>query len=914
MSYAAGMTLGEMVNRSRGFMISRMIAISLSATIFTVSLLLIPLAEGGEVSSPVSNLQTDGKVIAGSASDALLRSKDLISKGRNAEALTVLAPYISDPLKYPAAVADYISILVWEGRLDEAISIYEGLPERFPAPAYMLRNAAKAYYDKKEYLKAATLYKEAFVREPEDKEVQKGIVLSLMQLGELEEFLPYLNKFSINPNDLHSYVWDFEKLAGVIGKLEADAGKYPDYLLSWIAWSFFKTQNIAKAMNYYQLILDRNPDYIHARIGLAYCLASEKQTGRAFEILDKLLVSAPRDMEVMFARAYAFERSGDFVSAVKEYTRILEIAPENKTARKLRIRALTDLGASSYALEEALKYLPEDSELRADIEGDMAVDRIKWKEYEAATIMLQPRLNNEEALRTRYDYIIARIQSDDVAEAVRLYEQLEQEGALIPPWLKENIASVYLYLEQPYMALKLYEDALQAQPTHSRRMGKFYVLQELRQWKDAKDTLAALDADTPVALRAGKKLAPNWDKMTIALAKGWLLLYEDRLQEAEDYFWDLHEKAPENTNIRSGLAHTYMWRGWPRKALEEFRIIENLDPKDKSAQIGKIHPLNKLAYREDARASADKLLALRPRDKHVQAIVRQLKLEEMRKLEADFAMRGDDDGFEEVTGTVTFRQPVSLHTELYGFVLWSRASEKDDRNTLSRAGVGVEHILNSYLKLRQLFSINYDDGKNVGSYSEIYYTPDDYWEIALAYDSYSTDVPLRARIFDIETDKLSLDIAYVESDWRTYSLLLLRQRFSDTNERYQGVLGYEQGLWVKNNWRERVFVDFTLSENSLEDAQYFNPDNDYGFSVTHMTEHTVKRIYQEAFLHRLYLSAGVYKQDGISVQPVGSVRYEHDISFSDTHALLYGAGVGSQAYDGEAVTTYNIYLKGRLLF
>jgi biofilm PGA synthesis protein PgaA len=161
---------------------------------------------------------------------------------------------------------------------------------------------------------------------------------------------------------------------------------------------------------------------------------------------------------------------------------------------------------------------------------------------------------------------------------------------------------------------------------------------------------------------------------------------------------------------------------------------------------------------------------------------------------------------------------------------------------------------------------------------------------------------------------LNLDLAYVESDWQTYSLSLSRQRFSDSNERYQGLLGYEQGLWVRNNWRERIFFDIGVSGNSLDDTPYFNPDNDFSLSVTHMTEHTVRRIYNEAFVYRIYLTAGAYKQGSFSWQPIGAVRYEHDIELSDVHSFLYGAHVGSQAYDGESVTGYGFYLNWRLLF
>jgi hypothetical protein len=81
-----------------------------------------------------------------------------------------------------------------------------------------------------------------------------------------------------------------------------------------------------------------------------------------------------------------------------------------------------------------------------------------------------------------------------------------------------------------------------------------------------------------------------------------------------------------------------------------------------------------------------------------------------------------------------------------------------------------------------------------------------------------------------------------------------------------------------------------------------------------MTGHTVMSMYGKAFMHRLYLSAGMYSQSDFSAKATGSVGYEHDIDFSDRHSLLYGVNMESQAYDGESVTEYNCYLTWRLLF
>ena len=117
---------------------------------------------------------------------------------------------------------------------------------------------------------------------------------------------------------------------------------------------------------------------------------------------------------------------------------------------------------------------------------------------------------------------------------------------------------------------------------------------------------------------------------------------------------------------------------------------------------------------------------------------------------------------------------------------------------------------------------------------------------------------------DIDAYKLSGAVKYRESDRRSYSLSYSRLEFSDGNERNQGLLGYEQGLYVRNNWITRLFIDLYASSNSLDNAQYFNPDSDLSLYVTHMTGHTIMSMYGKSFMHRLYLSAGMYSQADFS--------------------------------------------------
>jgi hypothetical protein len=104
--------------------------------------------------TPLSNRQTEKVELIQPPIEALpsidpetshATAKELIKEGKYKEALSLLSPFISEPMKYPTISSDYLVILVWDGSYDDAIGIYENLPSSFPRRAYLLRNVAKCF-------------------------------------------------------------------------------------------------------------------------------------------------------------------------------------------------------------------------------------------------------------------------------------------------------------------------------------------------------------------------------------------------------------------------------------------------------------------------------------------------------------------------------------------------------------------------------------------------------------------------------------------------------------------------------------------------------------------------------------------------------------------------------------------------
>ncbi|MCE5312943.1 MAG: tetratricopeptide repeat protein [Nitrospiraceae bacterium] len=922
-----------------------------------------------------------------SADAAYEEARDLISKNDYHQALIKLKPFMTDPLKYPRPVSDYIVLLVWSGRTDEAIKEFESLPEGLAKPGYLQRNIAKAYYDRRDFKKAAALYQSALAGMPDDREAAKGLALSLAASGEHEKSISILSELlkkqpgdydlrivqaralfsagrlldslaafrrlaadstaesenifaerdklllglsdsskkavvaqlvksaASNPDLMSDYVLmlavagDYSK---AISEFQASGIKAPFDILNWLAWSYFKTGSTASAKEIYSQVLASHPANKQAKTGMAYCLASENNTAAALEMLNSISPQSPMDVDLIYARAYVFERSGEFIRAINEYEKIIDATRDSSSARRLRLMATTDLGMNETALEQAGKELPDDIVIHQNIIGNSAVDRLKWAENEQAIKILSEQVKDPRNTRARFDYIAALVENRDMKQAVEVYESLASAGVNMPEWVLSYAAAAYLYLEQPYKALELYTKALRLDPaSYKARLGLFHTLSDLRKWQPAEATLSSIEKDLAPAIMNGR---PNFGKLHIAYERGWFLINQDRLREAEDHFRALYNDAPGNNEGRNGLAHTYYFRGWPRLAYEEFRIISNLEPEETGYRIGKATAMNAIDLKNEARAEAQELLRQDPKNKAVQNLVRDLKVQDMDEIMASFLISSEQGGFGDVKYYLSYTHPFTPYTKAYAFINHERSHDRDQTNNFRRIGAGASHIFNRYFSAMQQFSTNYDDAKNFGSLTAVTFTPDDFWTFTASYDSYTADVPFRARVTGISSKKYDFEITYRESELSDYRLMLTRYDFSDSNKRDMLNLGHSRQIFLKEDWKMRLFLDYYTSRNSMQNAEYFNPDSDWKLSITHMTEHIIRSIYKQSWIHRLYLTAGMYKQSGYSGKIDTGIRYEHDIAFSDTQSLLIGVSFGQNHYDGSPSNAYTFYLtyRGRI--
>lgn len=686
-------------------------------------------------------------------------------------------------------------------------------------------------------------------------------------------------------------------------------GASPPHFLTWMAWAYFKTGHTLESTELYRNVLEDNPGDISASIGLAYCYAAEGMYKKAHGILDGILKIEPSNKEAIFARAYAHEKAGRFDLAVREYENVIETDPHNRLARKLRLFALSDLGASSFALEQAERYFPEDKALGNTFRNVVAAKMIKWKEPQRAADLLAQINRDDAGRKARFDLIVALVKNSDMEQAVREYDALVEEGVSVPQWVHESLVEAYLYLERSREALLHADIAESMGPVNYKsHLNRANALQGKGRWRKARKELEGLEEELPSALRFGGSAQPNWPKLEAAVAKGWLIAYQGRYGKAEDYFFDLYEKAPGNTGIRIGLAHVHLWRGWPRKALDEFRIIESMGSKEIDFLTGKASALIELGYWAEGVEIASSLQRTHPKDVHVKELLRALELEKMRRVGFTFLTSNEDDGASNIRARAYLFQPLTFNTGISAGILWDKSSDDTEEAFFRRAELGVEHRVAGIARLSETLSINYNDGEDFGSYTSIEIFPTDWSTLGAAYDTFTTDLPLRARVFDIESDRLEVSARFRKDETLSLGIGGAHQDFSDDNERNELNLFLDYGVFTGNGWSLGAIVDLYSSRNSSDDVPYFNPSYDLSSTLTLRVEQEVWRSFNRVILHRLFLTAGSYKQADFDHEFTGSARYEQYIKPSDTHEIVWGGSFARNVFDGEDVDGYTLYL------
>ena len=305
----------------------------------------------------------------------------------------------------------------------------------------------------------------------------------------------------------------------------------------WYAWAHYQTGRLDDAETLFADLNRRDPQHLPSQIGRCYCLMARNRFAEA-DARMKLLESAhPDHYELLFARAYYYEKQSRSWDAIRVYDHILEAYPKNEITRRMRLRALSDMGSPSLAMEFAATGLPQDTTFMANLENDHAVDLLDWGEASQAAAILAPLHLSDRSPRYTFDYLTALAEAGENEKALVEFEALQMHGDQIPDWLKLVAADTYVAVDEPDKALPLYNQILARNPRSREALtGKLHALQQLRDWREGDAVLETLTELTPAKIGQGSREAVNPQWLDLAMLRGWYLCEQNRLREADALF------------------------------------------------------------------------------------------------------------------------------------------------------------------------------------------------------------------------------------------------------------------------------------------------------------------------------------------------------------------------------------------
>lgn len=763
------------------------------------------------------------------------------------------------------------------------------------------------------------------------------IYQNALQQARQGQFIPALKQFEeliTSYPDNRRYYFDY---IAVLGWAERDkkvvdqlprlkVSETPVYVLETVAKSARNLGKFQVSIDLYRATLKKDRRRIQSRTGLAMALADNSQAGEALEVLDATPVEQADMDEILQARAYALYMKREYFQALAVYEKILDKSPQNRDALRGRILAIARLGAPHQALRIA-RQSPElfaKDELNL-IAADATAMEIRWGRLHQAPAeqrylltdkaidRLYEKLkglndggqgNSSLAHRYRFDLIVALADRQRMEEAITIHAQLVTADVEIPAYVLTSTADACLYLEQPERARDLYTQALAQQPENfDAGIGLFYAYVEMEDHERAQAVIDELAAQTPVWIRYRDDAQPNPQKIQAETAAALARAFADKPDDAYQRLHRLNVQAPYNADIRSELAYVSFWRGWPRRALSDFELALNADPGHLGAQTGHANALLNLYEFQRAAAEIQNLDEEHPRSKSVVDLQRLWEIHNMRELRVDVA-RGLNSGVQEGTDDFTLNtylyagpQHYRYRPFVHGYL--DRAKFPQGHVTYRRYGAGLEYRRRD-IELTGELTTGAGEQDDLGIGARLNWMPGDYWRFDFAADSYSNDIPLRARLDGIDGWSAGLNTAYRFSESRRIDLRLQRIDFSDDNLRTGGAFTYMERLVSGPRYKLDGTLELSMSGNTRSDAPYFNPGRDAFHGVTLTNEWLTSRRYTRAFRQRLGFAIGSYHQDGFGAHGTWNARYEHDWEFGEQLNLLYGIERSRHIYDGDS--------------
>ena len=567
----------------------------------------------------------------------------------------------------------------------------------------------------------------------------------------------------------------------------------------------------------------------------------------------------------------------------------------------------------------------------------MAAQRIRWagipleqekrrfNEIEVAIAEIEKNIEQSQstqgksstfALNGQFDLLVALRDRYRMEETVELYDKLLALNVAVPPYAQRATCDALLYLERPSKAEACYLQVKRTvhEDNPNLDLTLFYAYLENEKSSLAQQWVKEVAAKQ-VAYITGKgqkpTRKPNPKKTQAETIAALSSAYADKLEDAEKQITDLHQLAPYNTDLRRELANIYYWRGWPRRAEEEYAIGLNQDPLHIGLRLGLARNQQGLKQYEQAEQSINLLFQQYPEDKGIALQYQLWNIQNMREFKTEISTAESSGGINGSRGlevsSYLYAAPINRNYRPYIHQRHSQAKFTEGDGLLNHAGIGLEYTAPNIFLMTELHHNFYEDDR-LGVNLNGEYTFNDHWSTSFSLEGLSGDTPLRALNQGIYAKSVAWGGQYRWHESRATGLNLSYLDFSDGNKRKSISAFWQERWYASYNYKFSTRLDLYRSNNSKSNTIYFNPENDLAGSIALENEWLSWRHYENSFHQRVIVSVGFYNQENYSTGDTWGLQYEHRWTADHRLEVIYGIKRANNLYDGDYELSWSYYL------
>lgn len=675
------------------------------------------------------------------------------------------------------------------------------------------------------------------------------------------------------------------------------------------------------------------------RFGEIYVLADSGQQDQAIHLADQLLQSNPNDADALLVMAYAkLRRDGNF-AALEYVDRALQVAPERSYVVREYIIALQRSGMATQALEVAQRHptlltpvqfrtlqADQAAEMvrftsvtsRSESERFMLADRAlarydelfaQWRQEGEATLPLiqHARIDRLQALHSRVY----------MSELVREYEDLQAAGVSIPPFSLGDVASAYLYLRQPEAAQSIYEQLIATdylrnndRVRQSQDLGLMYAYSDRGDVQAARDMAQTMAQEYPKwrYVEGEKTNVPNDSYLEAQHTAIMMDLYANDTAGAQTQLEPLVEAAPWNNSLRTDLAWTYRIRGWPRRAEQEFKVVESYEPRTLTTEVNQGQTaLNLREWRQAEVLNQDTITRF-PESSRAKRLNREWDVYNMAELQISgykgLSRGGLADG-SPISGSqdfglesVFYTPPLNYNWRLFAGAGHRTGTFSEGKAQQNFGRMGVEWRSRDWVAEGEVSSSTYGFGSKTGARVSATTDLNDYWQLSAAANWRSRDTPLRALYNGITSNSVELGLRWRQSDLREWGIGITPSRFSDGNNRTEISVSGKERLITRPRWTLDLDLDGYAARNSRTDVPYYSPRREIGLMPALDWNHIIYQRYETQWSQQAKVGFGGVNQQGYGTGSTQFISYGQRYKRNDV--LELGATVSGmrRPYDG----------------